>query len=40
MPLSETFVVAKYAFLGFTVLAFAATVYLTVKRMKEEDGDA
>lgn len=39
-PYAETFTIVKYAFLGLTALAFAATVYVTITRMKEEDGGA
>jgi hypothetical protein len=39
-PYTETFQFVKYAFLVLTVLAFAATVYVTITRLKEEDGGA
>lgn len=39
-PYTETFLYLKYAFLALTGVAFLATVYLTVQRLKEEDGNA
>jgi len=40
MPYADAFTYLKYAFLGLTGVAFLATVYLTIQRFKEEDGDA